>query len=89
MIKLICLLCMVAALGCSTMTYERKTEYESVRLIHTTIGMEYKDVDLSAERSATEFKAKVKIGSASGGESLDRAITGWEETLNTLKALRP
>lgn len=89
MLKFICLLFIIVALGCSTMTYEREANGERVRLTHTAIGMEYQDVDLSAERSPMNFKANVKIGSASGKDSFDSAIRGMEETLNMLKAMQP
>ena len=97
MIKWIWLLCIIAGLGCSTMTYERKAQCdldkfskcEQVRLTHTTLGMEYKAVDLRAQRKEGEFEATVKIGSASGKDSFDRAIVGLENLLETMKGLRP
>ena len=76
-------------LGCSTMTYEREIKGERVRLTHSTVGMDYQDVDLKAHRKEGEFEAVVKIGSASGKDSFDRAIMGLESLLESMKTLRP
>ena len=86
--------------ACTTTEYKKQVWDQDGKVLlettvdHMSMGMEREGVDLSLERcpdgqQKCDMKATVKVGRSSGKESMDRVITGMENTLSTLKSMRP
>lgn len=75
--------------GCTTTNYSRVApDGTRITLDHSSVGMEREDIDLNFEKP-DDLIIGVTIGRSSGAQSLNRVIDGLEETLKTLKSMRP
>lgn len=76
--------------GCTITNYSRvEPDGTLIKVDHFSIGMEREDIHLNFDKKPDELKIGVNIGRSSGTESLNRVIDGLEETLKTLKSMRP
>lgn len=76
-------------LSACTTTYVKRTDgQKTFEAGNTSWGWEREDMSLTIKKEdGTELE--ISIGKSSGKEGLDRTIEGLEESLETLKALRP
>jgi len=75
--------------ACTT-TYVKRTDGDKTfEAGNTSIGWDREDVRFDLNKELGKLDIKIGIGKSGGSAGLDRAITGLEKSLETLKALRP
>ena len=83
------LIAIVLLAACTTTHYSKIEGDSKVVVDHFSLGMEREGIDLSLSRKPDEMIVGVKVGRSSGKESMDRAISAVEKTLETLRAMKP
>jgi len=88
--KLFIFILIIAFLPACTTTYVKRTDgQKTFEAGNTSIGWDREDVRFDLSKEPDKLNIGIGIGKSGGSAGLDRAITGLEKSLATLKALRP
>ena len=75
--------------ACTTTHVKRTDGDKIIEASNTSIGWDREDLRLDLNKEPDKLNIGIAIGKSGGSAGLDRAITGFENALETLKSLRP
>lgn len=88
--KTLIFILVIALAGCTTTHVKRWVDGDKVfEASNTSVGWDRENIRLDLNKSPEKVTVGIRIGKSGGSAGLDRAITGLENALEGLKALRP